>query len=283
MPDIVRITRTELFKVVRRPAAWVLLATAVVLNLVFGYLIPYLGYVSGDTSFMEGVGRQEVLDSILPDQLVTNTIGAFGVFIGALALVFGALVAGSEHGWGTQKTLLTQGPGRVSMMLGQFLAMVVAALGAVVALFLFGAAATAAIAAAEGRAFDFPGPAALAEGAASGWLILVMWAVLGGFLATVLRSVALPIGLGVVWVLGLENLVSALATSTLSALEPLRDVLPGVNAGSLIGAVVPSRAADMPPGVNDVVGGGRALLTLGCYVAVCAAVAVWAHRRRDVA
>ena len=53
-----------------------------------------------------------------------------------------------------------------------------------------------------------------------------------------LRGVALPIGLGVVWVLGIENLVSGMAESVLSALQPLRDVLPGVNAGSLVTAVM---------------------------------------------
>ena len=35
-----------------------------------------------------------------------------------------------------------------------------------------------------------------------------MWATLGAMLGVVLRGVALPIGLGVVWVLGVENLIS---------------------------------------------------------------------------
>ena len=102
-------------------------------------------------------------------------------------------------------------------------------------------------------------------------------------LGVTLRSVALPIGLGVVWVLGIENLVSAMASNVLTALRPVRDVLPGVNAGSLVSAVLPDRVIDPPPGVTASVAQPRALITLVCYLAACAAVAAWSTRRRDVA
>jgi ABC-2 type transport system permease protein len=105
---------------------------------------------------------------------------------------------------------------------------------------------------------------------------------LGGVLGLLLRGVALPIGLGVVWVLGIENLVSGMASSVLSALRPLRDVLPGVNAGSLVTDVMPARVLDAPPGVNSSVAGPRALVTLACYVLVCSAVSLVVTRRRDV-
>ncbi len=103
-------------------------------------------------------------------------------------------------------------------------------------------------------------------------------------LGVVLRGVALPIGLGVVWVLGVENLISGVAESVLTALQPVRDVLPGVNAGSLASAVMPIRppGVDSPPGVVSAVADGRALVTVACYVVVCLAVALWAARRRDV-
>ena len=60
--------------------------------------------------------RRQLLASTLPDQLVANMLGGFPVFAGALALVFGALVFGSEYGWGTVKTLLTQRPGRGAVL-----------------------------------------------------------------------------------------------------------------------------------------------------------------------
>ena len=276
--------RAELFKLARRPAAWVLLAVAVVLNQVFGYLVPYLSYRSGGSGDMSGGATpQQLLDGTMPDQLVANTVGAFPVFVGALALVLGALMFGGEYGWGTAKTMLTQRPGRIPVMVGQLLALTAALVVGITVLFATGAAAAAALAAAEGQPMDWPALAALAEGFGAGVLVLTMWAVLGAVLGVTLRGVALPIGLGVVWVLGVENLMSAMAGSVLSALEPVRDLLPGVNAGSLVGAVLPDGVVEPPPGVTSTVAEGRALVTLLCYVAACTAVAAWTSHRRDVA
>jgi ABC-2 type transport system permease protein len=279
MSDVIR---AELFKLVRRPAAWVLLVVSVVLNQVFGYLVPYLSYRSGGSDGMGGATPQQLLDGTMPDQLVANTVGAFPVFVGALALVLGALMFGGEYGWGTVKTLLTQRPGRIPVLVGQLLALAAALVVGITVLFAAGAASAAGLAAAENQPMDWPSLAALAEGFGAGALVLFMWAVLGAVLGVTLRGVALPIGLGVVWVLGVENLVSAMAGSVLSALEPVRDLLPGVNAGSLVGAVLPDGVVEPPPGVTSTVAEGRALVTLLLYVAVCTVVATWTSRRRDV-
>lgn len=281
---VIDTTAAELLKLVRRPAVWVLLATAGVLNLIFAYVVPYLSYAtdSTDGGMTDGASPRQLLESTLPDQLVGNTIGAFAVFAGALALVFGALMFGGEYGWGTVKTMLTQRAGRGTVLLGQLVAMGVAIAVGLLAMFGFGAATSTLIALGEGQSMSWPGPVDLAQGFGYGWLILMTWAVLGAMLGITLRGVALPIGLGVVWVLGVENLVSAMADSALEALRPIRDVLPGVNAGSLINSVLGSRGVEAPPGVTDAVGGGRALLTMTCYLLVAAAVAVWTMRRRDV-
>lgn len=280
MHDIIR---AELFKLRKRPAAWVLLAAAAVLSLTFGYLIPYLSYVTGDAQSVGGnVPREEVLASVLPDQLVINAIGGFPVFAGALALVLGALMFGGEYGWGTVKTLLTQRPGRMSVLAGQLVALGAALLVGVAVMFVLSAASSAGIALAEDQAVRWPSPADLAQGFGFGWLVLFTWASLGAVLGVTLRSVALPIGLGVVWVLGIENLVSAMAGSVLTTLQPVRDLLPGVNAGSLVAAVLPDRVIDPPPGVAATVGEPRALITLLCYAAACGGAAAWTARRRDV-
>lgn len=281
MSDIGAVTRAELFKVAKRPSAWVLLVAAVILNQIFSYLIPFLSY-AGNGQLDEGATKADLLASTLPPQLVGNTISGFPVFAGALAMVLGALVAGSEYGWGTVKAQLTQRPGRAAVMTGQLLAIAVAALVGVLAQLGLGAVTSTAIAWGESRPADFPSVDVLASGAAVGWLILLMWALLGASLAILLRGLALPIGLGVVWVLGVENLISGMASSVLSALQPLRDVLPGENAGSLVTAVIPARVLDPPPGVNANVGEMRSLVTVLAYVLVSAAVAVVVTRRRDV-
>jgi ABC-2 type transport system permease protein len=285
MSELVDCSRAELFKLVRRPAAWTLLAAAAVLSLVFGYLIPYLSYVGSGSGPMEGAPKESVLRSALPPQVVANLLGGFPVFAGALALVLGALVLGSEHGWGTVKTVLSQRPGRSVVLAGQFVAVAVALAVAVLLLLGLGALSAAIIASSASRPIVWPSALDLAQGYGVGLAVMLMWGALGALLGVALRGVALPIGLGVVWVLGVEGLVSGVADSVLTALRPLRDVLPGVNAGSLVSAVIPQRPTGVgsPPGITSSVADGRALLTVLGYVVVSVLVATWWSRRRDVA
>lgn len=282
MSDLINVTRAELFKLVRRPAAWTLLGAAMILTETFGYLIPYLSYRSGSGTGPIEASKADILASTMPDQIVANAIGGFPVFAGALALAFGGLMFGGEYGWGTVKTLLTQRPRRLVVLGGQLSAMVIALAVAVVGVFAVGAVSATVIASVEDQPMDWLGPVDLLQGYAAGVLILVMWAGLGATMGIALRSVALPIGFGIVWVLGIENLLSAVAGTVLSALEPLRDVLPGVNAGSLASAVMPGRMIDPPPGVTSSVDPTRALVTVLAYVLLCVAVAAWNLRRRDV-
>jgi len=279
------VTRAELAKLARRPAAWVLLATGVALNQVFGYVIPYLAYrgdASGDFAG-EGATKAQLLAGMMPDQLVANTVGAFAVFVGALALVLGALVTGSEHTGGTLKTLLTQRPSRSVVAIGQVLTVVIAVGVGVVVLALLGAASAVGIGLAEGQSLVWPSVRDLATGLGSGWGILAMWGAWGAALGAVLRAVALPIGLGVVWILAIENLVTAVSRSTLTSLAGLRDVLPGVNAGSLLGSVLPSSAGgDAAPGVQTLVAGGQGLVTVLAYLAVAVVAVAVVTSRRDV-
>jgi len=281
---VLDVTRAQLFALVRRPAAWTIVAAMIALNQVFSFVIPYLSYRSADPSgFDAGATPEELLAGTLPAQIVTNTLGGFPVFAGALALALGALVLGSEYGWGTFKTIVTQRPARLSVLAGQLLAVVTFIAASVVILFVMSGVTSTVIALSEGESAALPSAGHLAAGYAGGTLVLSTWAGIGAALSVVLRSVALPVGLGIVWALGIENLLAAMARTVLSALEPLRDLLPGVNAGSLVAALTPERLGSPAPGVAETVSGGRAIATLLAYVVVAAVVAAWCHRRRDVA
>ncbi|MGH3471617.1 MAG: ABC transporter permease subunit [Nocardioidaceae bacterium] len=281
MPDVMAVTRAELFKLVRRPAMWALLAAAVVLQEIFSYLIPYISYVSGGGP-AKGVKPPQYLVSTLPAQLVDNTISGFPVFIGALAVVFGALMFGGEYGWNTVKTQLTQRPTRLVVLAGQLVALAASVLVSVVVLLAVGAVTSTAIAAGQGRAMNWPWFGVIVAGVGAGWLVLMTWAALGAVMGVAMRGVALPIGLGVVWVLGIENLIAAMADSVLTGLQPLRDVLPGSSSGSLVFAAMPPRTLPPPPGVASSVSGTQALATLVGYVAVAMVITAWMTRRRDV-
>ncbi len=270
----------ELVKASKRPATWVLVATWLVLMVLFSYALPYAGYLTDDGG---PATAQAALREALPDQLVVNALSGTPVFGGAIVLIMGALMVGSEYGWGTLKTLLTQRPARLTVLGAKLAAVVAAALGVVLLTFVVGAVVGAVIGALESQPASWPGIVDILEGVATGWLITSMWALFGAALAFVFRSIALPIGLGVVWALGIENLVSSMADDLLTALRPLRDVLPGVNAGSLVSELTSGAQVGAPsPGVIAAVGGGRALLTLALYVVAFVAASALVLRRRDV-
>jgi ABC-2 type transport system permease protein len=270
----------EIIKLGRRPTTWVLLGVALVLSLLFRYFLPYSSYLTGNQGQQ---ARAELLARVLPDQLVGNSIGGFPVFVGALALILGALAVGSDYGWGTVGTALTQGPSRLRVYAGKLLALAVIVLAGVLVLFAAGALTSAIIAMVESRPLQWPAPADLAGGVGFGWLILTMWTAFGAMLGFLFKSVALPVGLGVVWILAVENLVSSVAESLLTSLRWLRDALPGANAGSLVWWLVPDFGRDgTPPGVVDAVSGTRAIATIALYLAVFVLAGAAVLRRRDV-
>lgn len=277
--------QAEILKLRKRPATWVLLGVALALTQLFGYLLPYSSWVTSDQNFQtEGMDPQAVLAGTLPGELVPTSLGGFPVFAGALALILGALATGSEYGWGTMQTALTQRPTRVAVYGGKLAALAASTLAIVLATFALNATTAAVIATLESRPLDYPPLAELAQGIGSGWLIMGMWCGLGALLGFAFRGVALPIGLGVVWVLAVENLVSAVADSLLTSLQPLRNLFPGVNAGSLVWSLAPGggSSGEAPPGVVDAVTGGRATLSLALYVAAFVAAGALLVRRRDV-
>jgi ABC-type transport system involved in multi-copper enzyme maturation permease subunit len=275
--------RAELLKLRKRSAVWVLFGVGVVLSLIFGYLLPYLGYVTGDDNPQtNGIPRSEVLRGVLPERVLDNTIGGFPIFAGALALVLGAIVVGGEYTWGTLKTILTQRPGRSTLLGGQLLGLLTMLAVWVLGIFAASALCSIGIAAAENAPMDWPGPLTLLKGLAGGWLVLTLWCLAGAALAVAFRNVALPIGLGVVWILGIETLLAGVVSSLLPDLEFLTDAMPGTNAGALVFSVTGMSTADAPPGVRDAVSGDRALLTLLGYVAVFVVLAMVTTRRRDV-
>jgi ABC-type transport system involved in multi-copper enzyme maturation permease subunit len=276
--------RAELLKLRKWPAMWILAAVLLVLSQVFGYVIPYVAYRSGGGSgFAAGETPAQLLADILPGRLVPNTLGGFPLFAGAIALIIGALVAASEYGWGTLKTILAQRPRRRSLLAGKLLSMATAILALVLTVFAVNALWSWVIAATEGMPADWPAVLDLGRGIGAGWLILGMWSLLGALLGILFRSTSLAVGLGLVWALAVENLVRGFA-GVLGFLDAFQRGLPGVNAGSLV-AALGAATLDQPggtPGVTAVVSGPQALVVLGAYVVVLTLVAVVTLQRQDV-
>lgn len=276
--------RAEVLKLVKWPAMWILAAVLLVLAQVFGYLIPYVGYRSGGGSgFAAGETQAQLLTDILPANLIGNTLSGFPMFAGALALIIGALAAGSEYGWGTLKTVLTQRLGRLSVMGGKLLAITTAILSLVLVVFAMNSLWSWVIADTVGKPADWPSVLDLTRGIAAGWLILGVWSLVGALLGTLFRSTSLAIGLGLVWALAVENLVRSFA-GLLDFLDTFQRALPGVNAGSLV-ASLGGAILDQPggtPGVTAVVDGQQAVMVLIAYVVALPLIAGLVLHRQDV-
>lgn len=270
----------ELLVLRKRTSTWILLGVWVFLGLLFAYLLPYLAY-RGDV----GGPVQTSLEALLPQDLVANLLGGFPFFGGVFALMLGVLTAGSDYGWNTLKTVLVQRPSRMRMFGAKLAAIAVGLIPFVVVIFVGGAVVSVLIAGAEGAALQWPSTWELVRGLAAGWFVLATWAALGVALAIASRGTALAIGLGILYALVIEGLLSTLA-SEVAWLDGLVEYFLRANAYSLVTAIgVPTATlGDNGPGsfFGPFVGAGQAVLVMSVYIACFVALSAALLRRRDV-
>jgi len=266
----------ELLVMRKRPATWILLGIWTFLGVFFAYVIPY---ALDPEDAVGGVA------SLLPRSLPGNLLEGFPFFGGVFALMLGVFAFGSDYGWDTLKTLFTQRPGRVRVFAAKLAALGVVLVPFVVALFAAGAVASTVIAQIEHASMQWPSPWLLVRALAAGWLILATWAALGALLGVLTRGTSLAIGVGILYALVIEGLLSAFADSV-SALEPLTDVFLRANGYSLaasLGASAESIGANGPGSFSGpFVASGQALAVLVVLGGLFAATAATLLRRRDV-
>ena len=124
MNGLMKSTRAELLRLRRWPALWVLVGVWLTMNLTFGYIFNYIAYRTGDSSNVnEGIPPEALLADLLPSALPEVLVQGMPMFGGAILLILGAVAVGSGYGWGTWKTVLTQGPGRVASFGGTLVAL----------------------------------------------------------------------------------------------------------------------------------------------------------------
>jgi ABC-2 type transport system permease protein len=275
-----RSVAAELLVLRKRASTWILLGVWVGLGLLFAYLLPYVAYRGGS-----GGPVQTPLQDLLPLHLVDNLLGGFPFFGGVIALMLGVLAVGSDYGWDTLKTLFVQRPGRGRIFAAKLAAIAVALVLFALAIFISGAVASVLIAGAEGAGVQWPSAWELVRGVAAGWFVLATWASLGVMLAVASRGTALAIGLGILYALVIEGLLSALA-SEVAWLNGLVEYFFRANAYSLVTAIGVPRAAlaDNGPGSfsGPFVGAGQAILVMSVYAVCLIGVSAALLRRRDV-
>ena len=278
---MIRSISAELMILRKRTATWVLIGLWAAMAAFFAYILPYANYGT-----QTGVERQESLNELLQQQFVGSVLGGFPFFGGVLILILGVLTLGSDFGWGTLKTLFTQRPGRLQVFGAKLIALGIVIVGFVLASFATSAIASLLIASREGASTDLPELSLLHRGMGAAWLIMAVWAALGIMLAVISRGTALAIGIGILYGLVIEGLISSLL-DTVDAFQPLIEVLLRANGYSLIAAVGASTADARENGPGSFsgpfVGGAQSTILLVIELAVFVAVAATLLRRRDVA
>jgi ABC-2 type transport system permease protein len=286
----------ELFKIRRRPSTWVLpliwLAIIVLLNYTLTYAL--LSNISTPT-FPEGTPKQQQeqireqvkeqqeqqLRSLYPESVVRNLIPGYPSVGAPIALILGALAVGSEYGWATFKTILTQRPGRTALFLGKLLALGVVLALLVALTFAAGALSSLVVAALAGGSLKGPPPGELLRALGAGFLILAVWASLGALLSTLLRSTALSIGLGLVYSLALEAVIFSLPVNS-ESFTNARKYFPGQNSSALADSFSAQAPAGLSPQAPPI-DATHSTLVLLAYTTAFVALATFVFSRRDVA
>jgi len=217
-----------------------------------------------------------LLISLYPTNFVNNAMGAGFPLGAAMAIVLGAILTGSEYSWGTLKTVLTQGPGRLTTWTGRVIVFITWMAILTVAMFAAGGVYSVLIASAEGHAIVWPAASDILKGLGTIWLVLTAFGSVGLALGVLIRQSAAALGVGLVYLLSIEVLaVRFIDGLNGGAYKWVGDLFVGQNAIALTDNFA-GRA------VSSSIGAEQAMLVLAAYVAGMFIVASGLQRVRDV-
>lgn len=268
----------ELTKLARRPASWIMGGIVIVGLLLFGYLFNYIFFVNLQEGTPQAANPEQFLQILLPKNVLATVLSNLTEFTAAVVLVFGALVTGSEYGWGTLKLMLSQRPGRLNMLSGKIFAVAVLLAALAVVVLLLGVLCSAVVASLQEQSSEWPSLWQMLKGLGAGWLILAAWASLGMFLGVLFRGAALAIGVGLVYALLVEGLALGLPIQN-ETFTTIQKVFPGKNAQDLADSFGQLQQGAAP---GETVDPAQAVFVLFAYLAVFLLIAALLFRRRDV-
>lgn len=260
----------------RRPSfvisAGVLAALTVLVYSVNWYLALHPGAGGGDTV--------SIL-ALYPDQFVNNMMRAAFPIGAAVAVVLGAICAGSEYGWSTLKTTFTQRPGRLTVWGGGVMVFMILMRAMTAVLFVMGAAMSVVVATFQNHAITWSALADVAKGFGAIWLILGVNGTIGLALGTVIGQPAAALGVGLTYILAVEIIaVRFIDLINNGQFKWITDNFVNQNATALTQTF---HSAAFGPAQASVVSGGHAVTVLFAYGVGLLIVAAGLIRLRDVA
>ena len=275
----------EWLKMVRRPAVYVLGAIMLGILILLSYLLGWilLSHPPPGARFPAGVSPAELKKAFYPANMVREALGNASVLGGVLALILGVLTVGSEYGWGTLKTVFTQRPSRLEILIAKVAAVAGTLAVLAVSNLIAAAVMSLVLGLVDGQPLVFPGVLQVIAGLGTTWLIWNWYAAFGGFLAYWFKQSALAIGIGLAYLLVVESVVFGLLGQVGgTVLQTVERFLPGPNASALIqsfGSATPQAAGGAPP---PIAGAGEATLVLFLYLLAALVASAILLRTRDV-
>lgn len=272
---MIGVIKAEIRKHVRRPAFRVG-AALVALLVTVAYGIPLAGLIDSALAPQGGVNVAQ----LYPDQFVNYATSAAGL-CAAIAMVVGALTLGSEYAWGTFKTALTQGAGRLTTIAGRIVAYLLYTATLTLIVFAVSVVGSLVVAQYESHTITWPAAVDIVKGFAAIWLVLSVSGTLGVFLGTLFRQPAAAVGVGLVYGLALQVLVVRfIAGISNGAYKWVADLFEGQNSTALLQSFAPPAFGRV---AQADITAERAVIVLLAYVAAYVVITAGLVRLRDVA
>jgi ABC-2 type transport system permease protein len=285
---MLRLLRSEIYRLRRRWMPWVLLLLIVLAGVGF-YLLVYASVQAQVQAVRSGAiptqpGSEEAMNEVLrelrPDRVQTFGVSLVSGLGSVMLIVFAASHVGSEFGWGTLRTLLAHGAGRATFLGAKLLSI---ALFGVLFMFLgviaavVGSYVASAIAAADTSGLDL---GAVSNAALRGYYTFLPYLALAALIALWARSAGAGIAAGLV-VYFAEGLVAQLLVSLNRDFATIVNYGLSRNASALTRLAV-TTSASPDPSFATLPDQGQAAVVLGIYTVLFVGLAYWRLRTRDV-
>ncbi|SRR5579875_556283 len=279
MHDLLNAIQAEWLKTRKRPAVWVLVGILVGVEVMIGYALPWavLSHPPPGARFGPGVSPAQLKQALYPSHFAGDALTGGGL-AGPIALILGVLMVGSEYGWGTLKTALTQRPGRLHNLAAKVVVLYVTLGIYVVAVFMAAAGSSTVLALVDGITIHWPGASEVARAALTAVFIDGWWGLFGMAMAYVFRQSALALGLGLAYSFIIEGLVfNVLGALGSTVVRNVERFFPGQNAQALAASF-----ASGPGATPATINATEATLVLCLYCVAAVTISALLFRLRDV-
>jgi ABC-type transport system involved in multi-copper enzyme maturation permease subunit len=268
---------SEWHKLRKRPANLIMASILVVSIVLFAYILPYVQFLNPRLATSTALLSAA---HFYPQDFLRTTI-ALAPFLSILALIVGALMGGSEYSYGTLKAVFTQGPSRPTAFFGGFGALAFFLFYMTVLAFATGAITSVGFAIAQSQSLTaWPAALALLEALGATWLIFVAFAAFGLMLAHLFKQPSAAIGLGIAYLILIENLIVHYLLGANSTLDAVLRLLPTSNSQSLVAAFSPTPLGSQA--LVSIVPATQAVFMLALYIFLFVLLTAAVLRRRDV-